>query len=116
MKTDGLEERLEQLLNDPDSMAQILSMAKSFGLSPEDVPSSAPPPPPEDGLTQALLGVMQQVRKSDGRQEALLRALRAYLAPERQEKLDRAMQLARISHLAGAALGQYGIAPDKGGK
>lgn len=113
--TDGLEERLEQLLNDPDSMAQILSMAKSFGLSPEDAPEPAAPPP-DDGLTQALLGIMRGIRQSDSRQDALLHALRAYLAPERQEKLDRAMQLARISHLAGAALGQYGILPGKGGK
>ena len=47
---------------------------------------------------------------SSGRrpQEALLAALKPYLRPERREKLDRAMRIARISQIAGGALKQHG--------
>ena len=112
-ETDGLEDKLQQILNDPQSMAQILSLAQSLGMSPESEQkqetSSAPlPPPPDDGFVKAIIGLMQQARKSDSKQEALLCALKPFLAPDRREKIDRALQIARISHLAGAALGQYG--------
>lgn len=113
MLTEGFEDKLNQLLNDPDSMAQILSLAQSFGssTSPE-----APPPQnaPDESLLTGLMQLMQQTRQTDGRQEALLLALRPYLAPERQSWLDRAMELARISHLAGVALRSYGGLLGKG--
>lgn len=115
MVTDGLEDKLQQILNDPDSMAQILSLAQSFGMPPEQPPPPARPPAVDDDFFQALCGLMQQARQSDGRQEALLCALKPYLAPERRDNIDRALQIARISHLAGVALGQYGGLPGKGG-
>ena len=109
-ETEGLEDKLQQILNDPQSMAQILSLAQSIGMAPDSEqkqePSSAPPP--DDGFVKAIIGLMQQARKGDSKQEALLCALKPYLAPDRREKIDRALQIARISHLAGAALGQYG--------
>ena len=112
-ETDGLEDKLQQILNDPQSMAQILSLAQSLGMSPEseqkqETSSAPPPPPPDDGFVKAIIGLMQQARKSDSKQEALLCALKPFLAPDRRGKIDRALQIARISHLAGAALGQYG--------
>ena len=69
--TENLEEKLSQVLNDPNSMAQLMSFAQSLGMGPPD----APPP---------------------------------YLRPERLEKLDRAMRIARISQIAGGALKQHG--------
>ena len=112
-ETDGLEDKLQQILNDPQSMAQILSLAQSLGMSPEseqkqETSSAPPPPPPDDGFVKAIIGLMQQARKSDSKQEALLCALKPFLAPDRREKIDRALQIARISHRAGAGLGQYG--------
>ena len=115
---EGLEEQLQKILDDPDSMAQILSLAQSFGLQPPGAASSepaAPPPPPDDGFMKAVFGMMQQARQSDGRQEALLLALKPYLRPERRGKIDRALQIAKISHLAGFALRNYGKLPEKGG-
>ena len=58
---------------------------------------------PED-RGSALRTLLQQVGKLDRRQENLLNALKPFLKPERREKVDRAMQAARISRLAGAAL------------
>lgn len=119
IETDGLEDKLQQILNDPQSMAQILSLAQSLGMSPESEQKQEPPsapPPPDDGFVKAIFALMQQARKSDSKQEALLCALKPYLAPQRREKIDRALQIARISHLAGAALGQYGGFLGMGGR
>lgn len=128
---DGLEDKLQQILNDPQSMAQILSMAQSFGLQPPE-PSRAPDAPPKPGqppkppspppkppqldprMLQTLTQLMQQAQQSDGKQEALICALKPFLAPERREKMDRAMQIARISHLAGFALRNYGPSGKEG--
>lgn len=113
---EGLEEQLQKILDDPDSMAQILSLAQSFGLQPPEAASAAPPPPPpDDGMAKAIFGMMQQARQSDGRQEALLLALKPFLRPERRGKIDRALQIAKVSHLAGFALRNFGKLPEKGG-
>lgn len=115
--TDNPEEKLKQILADPDSMAQILSLAQSFGMpteapsdrSSDNAPPPPPPPPPMDGaMLQGIMHLMRQAQHSDKKQEALLGALKPYLAPERRGKLDRAMQIARISHLVSAALQNYG--------
>ena len=66
-------------------------------------------------MLQTLMRLMQQAQQSDGKQEALICALKPFLAPERREKMDRAMQIARISHLAGFALRNY-CPPEKEGK
>ena len=121
--TEGLEEKLQQILNDPGSMAQILSLAQSFGLqNPTETPSKpqAPPPPsfsmPDAGFAQAIMGLMQQAQHSDGKLEALMCALKPFLRPEKREKMDQAMHLARISHLASFALKNYGgLLGQKGG-
>ena len=104
-------------MNDPNSMAQILSMAQSLGSLGfgEQSEAQTPPSPPEGdafmpdmGFVQAIMGMMQHARQTDGKQEALLCALKPFLKPERRESIDRAMQLARISHLAGYALKNSG--------
>lgn len=118
-------------------MAQVLSMAQAFGLQPDaqtappsehppaghkphppqpNQPPAAPPPfqMPDERMMGAMFQLMQQAQQSDGKQEALLCALKPYLAPERQDKIDRALQIARLSHLAGFAMRNYGDL--KGGK
>lgn len=95
-----MEEKLQQLLNDPDSMAQIMSFAQALGAPQEDAP--------DDGLARAMLQLVQQARHSDGKQEALLCALKPFLRPERRDKIDRALRIARLSQLAGSALKNYG--------
>ena len=110
-----MEEKLNQILNDPDSMAQIFSLARSLGLGQESeqVP---PPPPPEartvpvdEGMLFGMMQMLRQMQQTDPRQEALLCALRPYLGADRQDKLDRAIQLARLSFIAKLALGNSGL-------
>ena len=64
--------------------------------APPDVPPAPPPvqSPPMGGLAQ--------------RQEALLRALEPFLRPSRREKIERALQIARLSGIAGSALRRGG--------
>ena len=115
IQTEGMEDTLNRILNDPDSMAQILSMARSFGMGQDSEPSSAPETVPtgsffmDEGMLMQMMQLFQAMQQTDPRQEALLGALRAYLAPERQKKLDRAMELARLTKLAGIALGPGGL-------
>ena len=74
-------------------------------------PSQTPPPSGGDPLSalaggldpQLLLRFLPLLRELGGQQDSnarqLLYALRPYLKPERQEKVERALQLARLFHL-----------------
>lgn len=106
--TENLEEKLSQVLNDPNSMAQLMSFAQSLGMGPPDAPPPPGPPPGDDSFVRGILQLVRQANQKDGPQEALLAALKPYLRPERREKLDRAMRIARISQIAGSALKQHG--------
>lgn len=64
--------------------------------------------PGDDAFVRGILQLVRQANQKDGPQEALLAALKPYLRPERREKLDRAMRIARISQIAGGALKQHG--------
>ena len=119
--TEGLEDKLNQILSDPDSMAKIMSLAQSLG---GEQPAPSPPPekprpqppsaPPDDAFVKGILRLMQQAQHTDKRQEALLCALKPYLAPERQAKIDEALRIAKLSQLAGLAFKNYGGFPGKG--
>ena len=103
---DDLTSRLTQLLNDPEQLQQIMDVAKSMGqLTEEEISrflSSTPEGIPE--LINGMSSLLQQTRQQSEKQEALFHALRPYLKPGRQSKLDRAMQIAKLSHLAEAAI------------
>ena len=100
---EGLEDALQKLLKDPAQLAELSALVQSLGLGPPEPPSeppqpkSAPPPmpPPPCGPFGA-------------RQEQLLLALKPFLKPSRQEKIDRALRAARLSRLAGSALHRSG--------
>ena len=78
---------------------------------PPDPPRQPPPPAGGDPLSGLLGGVdpkllvrllplLQELgRDSDSNARQLLTALRPYLRPERQERVERALQLARLIHL-----------------
>ena len=120
--TEGFEDKLNQILSDPDSMAKIMSLAQSLGREqsapspPPAPPRPQPPPPPDDAFVKGILRLLQQAQHTDKRQEALLCALKPYLAPERQAKIDEALRIAKLSQLAGLAFKNYGGFPWKGDK
>lgn len=117
------DEKLNSLLSNPEAMAQIMQMAQSLsGGQSQQTPSPPPPPlsqqpsPPSGGdvlsslssltsnidpaMLTKLLPLIQEIgSQNDSNARQLLYALRPYLKPDRQEKIERALQLARLFHL-----------------
>lgn len=117
------EEKLNTLLSDPDAMSQVVNMAQALsaqmgGNAPQGEGNAAPPPqnaspPPDAGnpfsqfgsidpeLLQRLIPVIRQMNRPESSEtSAFLYALRPFLKPSRRDKVDRAVQLARMIHLA----------------
>ena len=118
---DDLEQKIQSVLSDPEQMQQVLNMARALGVSipeseePKAREQETSPPvqniPPQagvDALSEPVSQLLQQAGKLEKRQENLLNALKPFLKPNRREKIDRAMQVARLSHLAGYALRSRG--------
>lgn len=105
-----LEEKIGSVLNNPQLMQQILTMAQSLGTpQPEPQPPKEEPAPIFDpGLMQRLAGMVGQNRV-DGNQQALLNALCPYLSRDRVSKLERAMRAARLAGAASAFLNAGGL-------
>lgn len=106
-----LEETLQSLLSDPETMGQIQALAGQLGLGgsgpaqeePQAAPDPDPSPAPDPeslGQMGRLLELFQASRRADPQADALIAALRPYLRPERQRKLDQAVQLAGLSRAA----------------
>ena len=99
-----LEDKLNALLSDPDSMAQVMQMARQLtDAMGSDGSSPAPAQPEGDGeearLLQRLLPLVQECSRSDSRTMALLMALRPFLRPEKQEKVAQAVRLSHMIHV-----------------
>lgn len=113
---DDMNEKIGAVLNDPKLMQQIMSMAQSLGGSaPEQTQQKQerqyennPMPDIDMATIQRLSGLAQQ-SSIDKREQALLRALGAYLSKERIGKLEKAMRAAKMAKLASSALGQKGL-------
>ena len=103
---DDLEGQIRQVLNDPAQMAQIMGLAQSLmGGSGGEKPQEAPPAAPDGGLLGKLGALMGKPAASGGgSQQALLQAVRPYLSEKRQRKIDRAIQITRMAHLAKLAM------------
>lgn len=111
------DEKLNSLLSDPSAMSQIMQLAQSLsggadGSAPPQGQPPAPPPAPKSpdllsaltggidpALLTRLLPLIQELGNQNSNARQLLYALRPYLRPERQEKVERAIQLARLFHL-----------------
>jgi len=119
------DDKLNSILSNPEAMSQIMQLAQSLGGgggapgSQSGGPTPPPPqqaaPPPMGGggdllssltggldprLLSRLLPLIQELGgKRDSNARNLLYALRPYLRSDRQEKIERALQLARLFHL-----------------
>lgn len=110
--------RLQSVLSDPDQMAKLGEMAKGLmGQLGQDPPpaeqqsNDAQPqeiPAADTRLLSALGRALAGGGENNSRSTALLMAMRPYMKPEKQEKLDRAMKIARMAHIAGTVMREYG--------
>ena len=121
-----LDEKLNALLSDPSSMAQIVQMAQQLsatmgGDAGAAVPSSAqtaapavPPPaqtPPggiDPQVAARFLPLLQEYSRSNSQTMQLLYALRPFLKESKQDKVEQAARLARLIHLGKKFLIDWG--------
>ena len=138
-----LDDKINALLSDPDSMAKLMQLAQSLsGGSGSPEPQQAPqgqwnppqPPPPQTApaafsagsggggdplssltggldpqMLMRLLPLVQELGSGqDTNARRLVYALRPYLKPERQDKVERALQLARLFHIGKKFLAGWG--------
>ena len=89
---------IQSILGDPQKMAELRKIADHLGLQDTPPAESAQEVPPD----------LPQLPQPEPRQEALLQALMPYLHPSRRSRLERALRVAQLSMLAGAALQNYG--------
>lgn len=109
-----MEEKLNALLSNPQLMQQIASMAQAMGGQPSSGPAEEKEQPaaPISSFDPKLLQTMAQTFGQtgvDGNQKALLHALSPYLSAYRVQKLERAMQAARLAGAASAFLNAGGL-------
>ena len=97
---DEISGKLTQILNDPDQIRKIMDLAKNAGLVSPETAESMEAVETMNQMSESL----QRMNRAGQKQEALFHALRPYLKPNRQTRLERALQLAKLSHLAEAAL------------
>lgn len=125
------EEKLNAILNNQDAMSQIMSLARSLsgpGTAQESgerkeaqekkIEAASPPPASPD--LSALMGqldpqmlqmgmrLIREYQSNDDRNAALLAALRPFLKEDRRARLDRALEIARVTRLIRVALGAMG--------
>lgn len=116
----GFEDKLNAILNDQQAMGQIMALAQSLS-APEQqeqpqaqedyVPVSQDQVPAQLPDVAGLLGgmdpkimqmgmrLLQEYNRGDDRSAALLQALRPFVKKERFAKVDRAVQIARLSRV-----------------
>lgn len=124
---EDLEKKISELLSSPDSMAQLTAMARALSgnqaAHSEEAPpgqpmDTVPPPPnaaeaggfdmPDPQMMAKLMGIMRHLSvPKDDKKTALLNALRPYLSPQRQRKLDRALQMMQMTSAAKVALHEF---------
>lgn len=99
------DEKLNSILNDPGSMAQIMQLAQSLsgGTSNTAPPPSAPAAEnaPAEGFDpqtlRRFLPLLKEMQSGESSQASqLLLALKPYLKAEKQDKVGRAIQIARL--------------------
>ena len=119
------EDKLQSILGNPEAMDQIMSIARSLGGEPPSQEGSTP----SEGLTphglssasatgdlfsslsgldprllQIGMRLLSEYNRDDDQTVALLTALQPFVRQERYAKVDRALQIAKLSRLVRVAL------------
>ena len=96
------EDKLHAILSDPAEMERITRLASELmggGGEAQDGPDSA---------LLRRIGTLLHGAEGGGDKAALLSALAPYLQPERRARLQKALRLAGVLRIAGAALREEG--------
>ena len=121
------EEKLNSILGDQQAMGQIMALAQSLGQAspqeegepPQEAQGSGAPPDLsqlmgslDPKMMQLGMRLLREYQQDDNRNAALLQALRPYLREERRGRLDKAVQIAKLSRMLRVALGSLGKGED----
>lgn len=109
------EEKLDSILNNPQAMSQIMSLAQSLSGDSQkgSVPSPAEASTPTSSnadlsldpqLLSKMLSLLNSCNEQDDQRVALLTALRPFVKERRYARLDKAIQVAKLSRMARMAL------------
>ncbi len=108
------EGKLDQILNDPQTMSQIITFAQSLGAPsqqhPKETQDTASSPqygestPLDSKLLSGIAALFGQYQSGTDDRVVLLNALRPFLKKERYPKLDQVVQIAKLSGIARLAL------------
>lgn len=112
------EEKLGAILNDPQAMSQIMSIARSLGGTQEqesepaeasaapNVPAepSAPAPELDPKVMEVGMRALAAWQEPGDSRSALLQALRPLMKEERRSKVDKAIQITRLSKVVRVVL------------
>ena len=122
------EDKLQSILGNPETMDQIMSIARSLG---GDSPSQEGTPPSEERRPQTVqsaagigdpfsalseldprllqigMRLLSEYSRDDNQTVAFLQALRPFLRQERYSKMDKAVQIAKLSRLIRVALDAF---------
>lgn len=124
------EEKLNQILSSPAAMEQIMALAGSLSgqtaPSGEEEQNSGQPSPPsgpeqgadlsgmaglgdlfssvDPGLIMRLLPLLTQLQDQGDEKTRLLEAMKPFVSPQRQGRLDQAARAARLSRLLRSAM------------
>lgn len=114
------EEKLGAILNNPQAMSQIMSIAQSLGgdagqpgetpeteaVQSQDQDQSSPPPLPEldPKVMEVGMRALAAWQEPGDARSALLQALRPLMKEERRGKVDKAIQITRLSKVVRAVL------------
>ena len=110
-----LEDKINQVMNDPNKLGEITRMAKSLlsgdsGIS-EKLGGLLGSGDAGSGIDTGLLEKFAHIMSKDSgnsEKKALLEAIKPYLDEGRRNKMDKAMKIAKMAKLAEIALGEFG--------
>ena len=124
---EGFEEKLNNILGDPQAMGQIMALARSLGGSetPQEAPSAERETEQvrkeetscsigdvfgelDPRFLQIGMKLLREYQRGDDQKTALLTALRPFVKEKRYSKLDKAIQVARLSRMIRVALEEFG--------
>lgn len=111
---DEMEDKLGAILNNPQMMQQIMSMAQAIGTQQpkQEQPKQEEPAEHFPKIDLAMVQRFSDLARQSGidhKEQALLRALGAYLTGDRVARLEKAMRAAKMAKMATSVMAQRGI-------
>lgn len=106
---EGMEEKLGQILNNPQLMQQIMSMAQAINQEPNQSPPQEPTKNMPDMSALSRISDLMSRASIDREQQSLLKALGPYLSAVKLRKLERAMHAAKLAGAASVLINQGGL-------